>query len=223
MSGEPLAIYENKEVLGNAALLVLEKPVADFKQRAAHDILSSILKESFFDTLRTKQKTGYIVQGDCVEIENCRFHSFLVQSNSHQSHDLLHRFELFCESTVQNLSEMVSEERFSTLKGTLADSLQKYNRSLADKSALLDLLAFEKAADFNWIPKRVEGFASLSYENFLQEAEDLLSRVNRKRLAILMDGKIQDPFGYKEISRSDFIGEYVTGSELLEKETALSQ
>ena len=176
------------------------------------------MQDPFFDTLRTKQKTGYIAQSDTLEIQNYRFQRFLVQSSSHQSEDLLSRFELFCETMVQDLPELVSEERFSTLKQGIADSLQKYERGLDEKSELLDTLAFEKEADFNWVQKRLQGFSDLTYEGFLDQADQLLSRNNHKRLAILMDGKVQEPFTYKTISRSEFSGEYLSRPQVAQNE-----
>lgn len=200
-SGGPFAVYETTEALGNASFLLLDQGNFSFERRAAQEILSAVLHESFFNTLRTKQKTGYIVQSDDMEMEFRLFQYFMVQSNSHEPDELLQRFELFLESTLQELPETISEERFALLKNTLMQQLDmQYKRNLKETSSLLDKLAFEMDGDFSWIEKRLTGFGALTYDAFLKESQTFLSRENRKRLAILLEGKKKSRFSYEPIS-----------------------
>ena len=212
----PFAIHEKSDVLGNAAFLIVDVGNFTFERRAAQEILSQVLKESFFHTLRTQQKTGYIAQSDQQEIDLHLFQYFLVQSNSHQPEDLLYRFELFLESTLQDLSENIPKSRFVTLKQNLAESLLTRFRSLKEKSSLWNQLAFDNGADFAWIEKRLAGYASITYETFLKEANSFLSRNNHKRLAVLFEGEIPAPFTYQPISADKIgqIGKYSARSEI---------
>lgn len=210
----PFQIHKDIEALGNATFLILDFGTSNFEKRASHQILSAALRESFFDTLRSKQKTGYIVQSDDLEIESRLFQYFCVQSNSHEASELLNRFELFIETSLEELTEAISESRFEILKNNLIYALsQTSERSLRDKTALLDHLAFEKQGDFHWIQKRIEGFENLNYETFIKEAQSFLSRNNRKRLAILVNGKKKKPFAYLPIK----------AEEIRKKERYLSQ
>jgi insulysin len=192
----PYYIREQTGAMGNAAFLVMDFGQFTFEKRAVHEILSTALKEAFFNELRGKQKTGYIAQSDQNEIELRLFQYFLVQSSTHQPEELMHRFEQFLESFAQQLPEIISPSRFATLKQTLAESLMKRFRSLKDKSALWDQLAFRRNGDFAWVEKRLTGYANLSYDAFLNDAQSFLSRINRKRLAILFEGRIESPFAY---------------------------
>lgn len=212
----PFAIRRKSDVLGHAAFLAIDLGTFSFEKRAAQEILSAVLKESFFDALRSKQKTGYIAQSDHQELELRLFQYFLVQSNSHQPSDLLSRFDLFLETFVQDAAETIPEERFATLKQNLAESLFSRFRSLNEKSALWDQLAFDYEADFSWLEKRLAGFARLNYETFLKHACAFLSKNNRKRLAVLFEGRIDDPFVYETVTAEDVsrIAGYLTRSDV---------
>ena len=192
----PFLIAKETACQGNAAILLLDEGNYSFEKKAAQKILSAALQDPFFDTLRTKQKTGYIVQNSDVDFEKRLYQYFLVQSNTHQPEDLLHRFELFLEEFREDFTTQVSEERFATLKASAIETLKTQCRNIQDKAALWDLLAFEENGNFTLIEQRIQSLEGLSYEQFLTLGEEFLSRTNRKRLAILYTGKIPSPFAY---------------------------
>jgi insulysin len=225
-SNGPFAVYETTESMGNATFLILDQGNFTFERRAAQEILSSSLKEFFFTTLRTQQKTGYIVQSADTELEMHLFQYFLVQSNSHEPQELLHRFELFLETALQNLGESIPESRFETLKQNQIYALEtRFERNLKEKSGLLDKLAFEHDADFDWIQKRLTGFKALNYETFLKEARTFLSRQNRKRLAVLFEGKKDSAYAYAPIDADQLKQNerYLSRSEISSDEYHLEQ
>jgi insulysin len=199
----PYQIAQSTESQGNATLLLIDQGSFTFENRAVQEMLATALKEPFFSELRSKQKTGYIVQSYGAEQEERLFQYFLVQSNSHQPDDLLYRFEQFIEEFNDSLSEQMSTERFETLKASLIDSLKTRFRNLKDKTALWDKLAFEKEGDFTFIEKRILALATLTHEDFFAKARASLHRNNRKRLAILFEGKLDAPFVYHLIDRPE--------------------
>src|SRR5207247_1688094 len=133
---------------------------------------------------------------DGSEIEEHLFQYFVVQSNSHQPADLLHRFEQFLEEFNDLLTDNVSTDRFETLKASHIASLKTRYRNLRDKSALWDRLAFEYNGDFDFVDKRIDGLTALNYSDFVKQSKAFLQRANRKRLAILFEGKLNAPFAY---------------------------
>lgn len=197
--GGPYQITQRTDVQGNATILLLDEGHFTFKARAAQEILAAPLKDAFFNELRTKQKTGYIAQAAATEMEERLFQYFVVQSNSHQPEDLLYRFEQFLEEYNDALSENISSARFETLKASQINSLKTRFRNLQDKAALWDQLAFDREGDFAFIQKRIDGLSQLSYDDFLKQASEFLTRDNRKRLAILFEGKLALPFAYAPI------------------------
>ncbi len=193
----PYSIAKTTEVQGNAAFLLIDEGSFTFQKRAAQEILAAGLKEAFFNELRTKQKTGYIAASDAQEIEGRLFQFFVVQSNSHQPEELLYRFELFLEEFLEAFSVKISKERFETLQQSAVASIKNRFCNLKEKSALWDLLAFQYRDDFRFLDKRIAAIQNLSYEEFSRIAKEFLSRANKKRLAVLYEGKLASPFSYE--------------------------
>lgn len=198
----PYQITQTTEIQGNAALLLIDEGGFTFEKRSAQEVLASAIKEAFFNELRTKQKTGYIATSDCLEVEARLFQYFLVQSNSHQPNDLLYRFEQFLEEFNDALTENITIQRFETLKTSLISSLKTRFRNLKDKTALWDRLAFVQNGEFDFVENRIAALEELSYEEFIADAQSFLSRNNRKRLAILFEGKLPSPFAYQPLELS---------------------
>jgi insulysin len=208
-SGGPFEITQSTDVQGNATLLLIDEGKFTYEKRAAQEILSATLKEAFFNELRSKQKTGYIAQSDASEIEERLFQYFIVQSNSHQPQDLLFRFEQFIEEFNDSLAQNIPLERFETLKASQISSLKTRFRNLKDKTSLWDRLAFERDGDFSFVENRISALATLAYPEFQTLAHTFLARDNRKRLAILFEGKLASPYAYRPINAPQ-IGEIAT-------------
>lgn len=206
----PFIISKQIPVQGNATILLVDLGGLEEEKRASQKIMSLAISDLFFDSLRTKQKTGYIAQSNNFESKQRLYQYFLVQSNSHVGEDLLHRFELFLEDLVENLSLHISKERFETLKENHITSLQKPPRNLMEKAAILDKLAFEYKEDFDLIEKRIQALKNLSYDQFKNQISEFFSRSNRKRIALLFNGLIPNPYFYSLLENEDLstVAEY---------------
>jgi insulysin len=182
--------------------------------RAIQQILSSALHDDFYETLRTKQQTGYIASSSDLEVERQLMQFFVVQSNTHEPGELLARFELFLEEFSRQLQEKISLERFDVLKTSLIKELKMPPDNLSVQAKRLANLAFNYDADFDWMSKRIEATEALSYNTFCQNASALLSRQNHRRIAVLMQGELppQNLFRYEAITADEArsIGNYVS-------------
>lgn len=197
LPNRPYSIVQSTEAQGNSTLLLIDEGSFTLPKRAAQEILSSALKEAFFQEMRTRQKTGYFATAECQELEERLYQIFVVQSNSHQPEDLLYRYELFLEEFLEDFSNKIPKERYAILQESAAAQLKNRFCNLKEKSALLDLLAFQYRGDFQFLEKRMAAIRSLSYEEFCDTAVEFLSRSNKKRLAILFEGKLTTPFAYE--------------------------
>ncbi|MBA3958180.1 MAG: insulinase family protein [Parachlamydiaceae bacterium] len=186
----PFFLETESKMQGNAVVLAIEGDHFDFKFWATQQVLMQAVKEAFFTELRTKQQTGYIVYSDGLEVERHLFSLFAVQSNSHAGRDLLARFELFIEGYLQEISQEFSKERFELIKAALIDTLKQPEKGVADMGDTLQSLAFDYNGDFEWISKRIQGLEQLTYEEFLNQANALLGRTNKRRVAVLLNGLI---------------------------------
>ncbi|MGH7890583.1 MAG: insulinase family protein, partial [Thermodesulfobacteriota bacterium] len=204
----PFMVVQNTERQGNSVILMLHEGPFSMEKRAAQQILSSALRDNFFNTLRTKQQTGYLAHSWDDEVERQLLQFFAVQSITHQPPELLARFELFLEEFGRHLGKKIPEKRYETLKASLTKELEMPPETLWGKAAELNLLAFKYDADFDWKMKRIESIKSLSYKKFLSISASFLSRSNLKRLAVLMEGVLpeQNQFRYEVITQHDVHG-----------------
>lgn len=182
--------YQQKiNAQGNAVIMAVQFTPFSFKTRAVQQILSQAMHEPFFTELRTKQQTGYIVYNSAEEVEKEIYSLFAVQSNTHNSRDLLARFDLFIEEFIQEMTrEDLTAERYEVIRSALLTTLKQPENNLDGLGAILNTLAFKYEGDFDWINKRIEAFETLSYPEFIEEAQHYMGRQNRQRFAILVEG-----------------------------------
>ncbi|MFA6118520.1 MAG: insulinase family protein [Parachlamydiales bacterium] len=208
----PYFIHQKIPQLGNGVILAIDQGSFSFKNRACQNILAQAIREAFFTELRSEQKTAYIAVSNDLEIEKRLFQTFAVQSNSHDVLDLLSRFELFLETYLSQIKDLLPKERFENIKSNIIETLSNPYNNLEEMSSVLNKLAFEYEGDFLWLEKRIEALKALSYEDFISFVQETISKENKKRLAILQEGKIEKEFKYKEIKDLDYkkIGYYQT-------------
>jgi insulysin len=197
----PYLIKQEISSQGNSVLLTIDEGIFSFKKKAAQIILSKVLKDGFFTSLRSKQKTAYIAHSWGIEYEKHLYQAFIVQSSSHESMDLLNRFEAFIEDYDQDLQVYISKERFENIKLNLINQLEQEPKNILEMTKRLDYLAFEENEDFDFINKKIDALKNLTYSQFLLLSHDFLSRNNKARLAIIIDGKLppEKRFYYKDL------------------------
>ena len=186
----PFMVQKNITALGNAALLVIQESPFSYEKKASQVVLSKALSESFFDTLRSKQQTGYITASWAREVEKELLQFFVVQSATHEADDLLSRFEVFLEGFVKDFTKELPEERFKKISEAQIELLKKPLPNLQEMSQHLYTLAFEKDGQFNYNQELAKSLEALSYKNLMQDAKSFLSKKNTKRLAVLVEGDI---------------------------------
>lgn len=200
----PRKIVQSTPRQGNGVLLLLQEGPYSFEKRGIQQILGTALQDAFFDTLRTKQQTGYYVRAWNKEEQRQLLQYFAVQSSTHSSTDLLARFELFLEDFDKNLTETISKERFLSLKENLITLLSMPPENMSLMAVQLTLFAFDYE-DLQWLDKRIAALKSLTYERFCEVAHTFLSRSNNRRLAVLINGILppENDFKYDHISKEE--------------------
>lgn len=223
--------YLEKQVKsrGNAVILIIEDLPYDYKAQAVQQILSQAIMDPFFTELRTKQQTGYLVFQTYQDIEKHLFSIFAVQSHSHDSRDLLARIELFIEMYAQHLPlQIISEENFNSIKKALVFELTQPPQNLKKMGEELYKMAYKYDGNFDWYVKRTEAIQELSYAEFVKNAQQFLSKQNKRRFAVLMKGKIPEnqKFHYTKAKSAAWMCEnsdYSTHSGLTSQEEEKSE
>ncbi|MCI0382237.1 MAG: insulinase family protein [Chlamydiae bacterium] len=213
----PHMIVRQTPMQGNSALLLLQQGSYSPEAKGIQRILSTALKEEFFNTLRTKQQTAYIAKSWDMEEERQLMQFFAVQSNSHHPSELIPRFELLLENYVKDFSEKISEERFEQIRSSVIKDLEMAPENLFRQGMQLFSFAFDYQGDFSHLDKEVEALKKLQYDQFAKTSKEFLSRENTKRLAILIEGASSEkkPFRYAITSQEnlDEIGDYISYKE----------
>ncbi|MCH9811153.1 insulinase family protein [bacterium] len=208
-SGKPFPkmVKVKTSMHGNTAILALDGGSFSYKNNAPLAVLSPIIGEAFYTELRSNQQTGYITASVPRNIEGELMRYFIVQSTTHYPEELLARYELFLENFSKNLASEISEERFEAVKKSEITNLEKPCENLSQHAAINFELAFTYGGDFDRNKKKVEALKNLDYQTFISTCQQMLSRKNKKRLAILIEGaKVQEEaFSYTEITTNDLL------------------
>lgn len=197
------------DVLGSGIILTIEENPFSFKRRAAQEILSQGLKEPFFSEMRSKQKTAYFARSWDIEKQRHLFQLFTVQSGSVSAEELLYRFEIFLDDFIQNIEKNIDRKRFEEIKENLIIQLKNPPKNLDETAQKYSLLAFDYK-DFNWEEKRIQAHLNLSYEDFIALSKEFISKENKKRLAILVEGKLKEneSLKYNSISTQEIVSSF---------------
>jgi len=213
----PYMITGQTPMQGNAAVLVIQEGPYSFEKRASQDVLAKVMRNEFFETLRTKQQTAYIAKAWEREEEKQLLQMFAVQSSTHQPSDLIARFELFLENFIKHYTTVLTEERFENVRQMAISSLKMPPENLNLSAARLFSLGFDYDGDFQLVDKRIDALEKLTYDETRKDAILFLSRLNTRRLAILLEGVPQKDrdFRYELTSKKDLRteGKFVTKNE----------
>ncbi len=201
----PYVVVESTTSMGKAALLTIQQGPSSYRSRAKQLIAGRFLQELFFDRLRTKQQTGYLVTAKVLDVEGQLLQLFLVQSSSYQPQELLARFDLFLDEVNQEFDQLVSQDSFIKTRSMLVQELSLPPENLQGMASRFATLAFEYNCDFAYYPKLVEQIKQLSYDDMKSFVLETLSRNNTRRLAILMEGTLpgKRPFVYQRTAKEE--------------------
>ena len=201
----PYKMLKKVEEQGHAVCLVIQAGEHSFEKEAAMDILDVVLRNLYFDTLRSKQQVGYIASSGAFEFEGDKalLHYFALQSTTHTANDQLMRTELMIEDFVKNFSAHLTEERFETIRAELLTSLRKDPRSLKHMCNRIRYLAFEQEANFERTQQQIKALEAITYEQVKQHAMQIYARSNLRRIAYLVvDDRPQGKhFAYQTIDK----------------------
>lgn len=193
----PHSISKDISLQGNATILVIGEGDFSFQYRALQTLLQNLVDTPFFETLRTKQQTGYLVATIDREFERQLFSLFVIQSNSYKPEDLLVRMEVFRQDFLEDLlTNPEKKDQFEIIKKNEIKNLELQPKNLSEMGARLNLLAFEYKGEFDWFEKRIEGMKSVCFQDLMVFAKKYYSPVNPMRFAILLEGTKNPPNPY---------------------------
>jgi insulysin len=198
----PYKIPLRTDLLGNSALLMIQNPNQGLQAKASFIVLNQALKTAFFDTLRTKQQTGYIALSRSADSQGFLQTYLIVQSTTHEPYELIARYELFLEDFLRNLTQDLPEERFNLLKSEVKNDLLKPEETMGGHVTQRFYEAFDAAGKFDENKQLAEELDNLTYAEFTKQTMTFLSRQNERRIALTLDGVVQENKSLRYISTS---------------------
>ncbi len=180
----PAHFTETTSRTGSACILLIEEGEHTLENWAAHEVIGTILNNDFFDDLRTKQQTGYLVEAQQMVVDKVLYQCLAAQSSTHNAQDLLERFEDFVERFGSTFPQRVSPSRFADLKTALLKGLEKQLDEIDD---IFDLIGIDDDED---VSENKDALESLTYEELCSAAETFFLN-NPKKLSILIEGKLR--------------------------------
>lgn len=174
---------------GNAMVLGIEQPEFSYKRMAVQEVLSKAIGKAYFDELRTKQQTGYIIGQLSEAVRETLLNLFIIESHSHDPMDLLTRTSLMIENF---LHEIPKEDLFTAIRNDLYSVESAPPENLKEMNKALSELAFQREGHFEWRDHYLQALKDLSYEDFLEITRSILDQENRQKLAVLIQGTLPE-------------------------------
>lgn len=196
----PFKLGTKTSLMGNSALLMLQNKEQGSKAKGSFLVLNQAIKTAFFDTLRTKQQTGYITTSRALDQLGFLQLYLIVQSTTHEPEELVARFELFLEEYCRNIQSEIPKDRFLVLKQEIKKDLLKPKETISNYTDKRFYEAFSMNGKFDDDKKIAKDLDALTYEEFLIQSENLLSRSNDRRIAIYVEGEVQKNKSLRYIS-----------------------
>lgn len=155
------------------------------KNYVASQVLQQFLSSRFFDTLRTKQQTGYLVQSSADSSDGHVLYEFIVQPEHHSVDEVLRRIESFVSDSAQT---PLDEAEFEQIKASVLEKLRAPPSTVGSSASRLYDLAFRRHGNFAFYEQAATALQALSYDEFSDWNDALLDPTNPHRVVILMKG-----------------------------------
>jgi len=143
----------------------------------------------FYNDLRSKQQTGYLVQTSAdVMVSHHNVINFVVQSSKYKPGDLLKRFNVFIASMLKDLaskdSKTLPKKKFGMIRNSKLLSYKTPNQNIASMSSILTTLLENYNGDYSTMAKKKALTEQIKYEDVLAIAQKVFGPKNKKKLAV---------------------------------------
>jgi len=214
---KPQFLHTQGTSRGNAAVLVVDAGGLDCQQREALSMLYQAVPNRFYNDLRSKQQTGYLVQTSTeVMVSHHNIVNFIVQSSQYKPGDLLHRYQKFIAEMMTDLasdkSETLPKEKFDMIKKAKLSKYDTPNQNIGTMGSTMQTLLDNYSGDWTTLEKKKKITEDMQYEAVLAVAKAVFSNENKRQLAIAYTtkgdelDKLPQEFIQFDAKEGEFIG-----------------
>ncbi|WP_223671157.1 insulinase family protein [Kangiella shandongensis] len=154
----------------------------DVEQEAAFRILSHLLKHRFYDSLRTQQQYGYIVQMFNFNFDQTPGLGLLIQSPKAHPAVLMQKFDEFIQDQPDYLSSLSQEAYDSQVKGLLSN-LDKRLDNLSQKLGELSKDLYDNKYKFNSKKQLIEAVKAMPLSKVINVYKQFVAADTRASIA----------------------------------------
>jgi insulysin len=208
---EPLLLEVPVDHDDASMVLYIQDAEASYASRARSALVSQILQQSYFSSLRTEQQLGYVVSMTNRTIRDRGAIAFIIQSPVASPAALEAATIEFMRSQLPVVRNLTPEV-FAQYQASLVSRLTEKAKNLSERSAryMADLDA--DVTTFDSQAQIAEIVASLTLEDVVAHLEQTVARLESARLLIFNRGKFDDiprrgrmlpgPMAFKSFPRS---------------------
>jgi insulysin len=174
---------------GYTAVLLVDAGGLNCKEREALSVLYEAVPNRFYNDLRSKQQTGYLVQTSAdVMVSHHNVINFVVQSSKYKPGDLLKRFNIFIAAMLKDLaskdSKTLPKKKFGMIRNSKLLAYKTPNQNIASMSSILTTLLENYNGDYTTMQKKKALAEQMKYEEVLAIAQKVFGAQNKKKLAV---------------------------------------
>ena len=182
-------LYVDKLQHNDSAIVAYFQAAAeDMESQVKTAFLAQLLKSAFFNTLRTEQQTGYIVNCASMPLVRVPGIAFLVQSPSVGVGDIHRRIDDFLGKQYAVVEQM-PESEFESQRQALLLQLEEKPKSLAEQALLYWTDMTLEYTGFDYREQQVAALKTLTKQDVLAFYHEILLQKNRRELLVVSPGQ----------------------------------
>lgn len=155
------------------------------KQSALYRLAAHLLREPFFDSLRTKQQLGYIVQAGARVDATIRGFRFLIQSNKVASEELKRRIDAFLAVTFPQWLVELTPAKFAEHVRAVITACNETDKTLAEEAHGLRAEISDGRLDFTRSRYTTDALLAVTHADFCAWYHSYVSPGGTRRRALL--------------------------------------
>ncbi|CAG2108411.1 unnamed protein product, partial [Medioppia subpectinata] len=192
-------VFESKTSIHktNGIKIYYQIGVRDTKTNGLVGLLQQILKQPFFDTLRTKQQLGYVVSATTRVANGVCGMSFLIESD-YKTSFLNERIEAYIQWFTKYIEDM-SETDFETQRQALIARKLVKPKNLWEKCCTLWAEVMSKEYNFNRQEIEVNAIRELSKQDIVDFLKKHLSKASPDRRKLTVSIATETPINEKDV------------------------
>jgi len=157
----------NKQDDNSAIFNYYQIGVSSFRNSSLLALLSLVMKEPFFDTLRTKEQLGYVVRCGINTQLGVKGFGTVIQSNVRDPTFLDERIEIFFQTSLEMLQNLTQEDFQKNINALIVQTLEKDKRLAQETTRFWEEIITRKY-EFDRAHKEVEEIKTFTKEDLIQ-------------------------------------------------------